>query len=541
MSGAEENSREEPLEALAKDAWALRDDEPGRAQALAEEVLTAAGDEAVSRAEALIALSFLAARQSRYDRALGHAFDALRLLEKLSLEALMPRLFNVVAMSYDGLGDRAQALEFHQRELEWAQKLDSEDDLFTAYHDLGVYFAGEGDPARELAYYQKARAYVGSDNSREAFLQLNLSYYYSAKGQLDEAQAYAEGALELARTRGTTRLIRYSLEAIAGILLRRKDYRGALEVYQDILRLSEEMHESPGALFLAIAEIHLAADNSEEAQAELERALILLETDSDKRALTQCHQLLYTLHKQQRAFGSALLHLEKFHAYYEATFNEASEMRVRALDVVHRMDALRQESERLQRQNQELGAHLHELQRLHEQVRELSVRDPLTGLYNRRYLYEQSEVLFNLAERQWQPISVAMIDIDYFKEVNDSYGHMVGDEVLRRIADVLKQTLRAADLIARYGGEEFAVVMSDTELASAVATCERLCYTLSEHDWSDVRVGLKLTVSIGIVSAVGGAVGETLFSLADEQLYLAKRSGRNRVYSRSLPAPTRSR
>lgn len=531
-----EDSKEEQLAALAKDAWALRDDEPRRAQALAEEVLAVAG-EAASRAEALIALGFLAVRERRYDKALGYAFGALSLLEEPSLEALTPRLFNVIALSHQGLGDRAQALEFYQRQLEWAQKLDSEDDLFTAYHDLGVYFLVEGDPTRELAYYQKAQAYVGSDQNREAFLQLNLANHYSAIGQLGEAQAYAERALKLARTCGMTRVIRYSLETSAEILLKLEDYPGALGVYRDILRLSEEMQELSGTLFLAIAEIYLAAGDSAAARAELEKALNLLEREGDKRALTQCHHLLYTLYKQQQAFGSALEHLEHYHAYYEAIYNEESEMRVRALDVIHRMDALRQESELLQQQNQELEAHLHELRKLHEQVRELSVRDPLTGLYNRRYLFEQSEILFSPAKPQWQPLSVAMIDIDHFKAVNDSYGHIVGDEVLRRVAEILKQVLRTTDLIARYGGEEFAVVMPDTKLASAVATCERLCHILREYDWSELHQNLKVTVSIGIVSAVGGAEGETLFSLADEQLYLAKRSGRNRVYAFSLSTP----
>lgn len=501
---------------------------------LADEALTLAGEDSGARAKALIILAFLACRESRYDESLSRAFEALRLLESAPAEVWTPRLLNTVAMCYVYLGERSQALEYYQKELELAQRLESEEELFGAYHDIGFYFEREGDFERSLTYLTKARAYVGGNRRSEAFLYLSLAQLHANMGELERAQTYAEQALELSRGGGMSRVVRYALEHLADVLKRREDYSAALAIYQDLFKLSGELHELPGELHLAVAKLYHAGGQPEAAHTELTKALPLLEQGGDKRLCLECHRLLCAFYKQQPDFERAFYHLEHYHTYYVALFNEESETRVRALDVAHRLDSLRQESELLQEKNRMLEAHLEQFRVLHEQVRELSIRDPLTGLHNRRYLFEQAEILFRLAKRQQRPVSVAMLDIDHFKAVNDTYGHTLGDDVLKRVADLLKNALRGADLLARYGGEEFAVVMPDTTLESAAITCERVRRNLQDYPWRDAHPELKVTLSIGVVEASGLEAG---FSQADEQLFEAKRQGRNRV---SYPAPRTS-
>jgi len=155
--------------------------------------------------------------------------------------------------------------------------------------------------------------------------------------------------------------------------------------------------------------------------------------------------------------------------------------------------------------------------------------DHLTGLDNRRAFFARSQTLANYCERNKLPLSIAMIDADYFKQINDQYGHAVGDAVLCALANQLRRSLRKSDVCGRMGGEEFAVLLPDTSLAEATELAERFCkaYAATPIRSADVEVGN--TVSVGVAS--DGYDIEHLLQCADEALYLAKAAGRNRVVS----------
>lgn len=156
--------------------------------------------------------------------------------------------------------------------------------------------------------------------------------------------------------------------------------------------------------------------------------------------------------------------------------------------------------------------------------------DPLTGCFNRRYLMEMGERYFALARRHGQPLSVVILDIDRFKRINDTYGHLVGDEVIRSLARNVVGAIRVSDLFGRLGGEEFALVLPETPLDAAMQVSEKLRVRLSEiRVDSDIEV-FSFTASFG-VSEIGPADKDILDPLgrADQALYAAKNGGRNRV------------
>ncbi len=166
----------------------------------------------------------------------------------------------------------------------------------------------------------------------------------------------------------------------------------------------------------------------------------------------------------------------------------------------------------------------------------LALTDELTGLYNRRYLLAHLDELVARAGRDGLDAAVLLIDIDHFKQVNDTYGHAAGDDVLRELAARATNTVRNVDLVARLGGEEFVVVMPETGPAIAIAVGERLRSAIANEPFtiraSDER--LRITVSIGITSAIAGSDDrDRLLKRADDALYCAKAEGRNRVVSRS--------
>ena len=201
----------------------------------------------------------------------------------------------------------------------------------------------------------------------------------------------------------------------------------------------------------------------------------------------------------------------------------------------HLIASLQSKNQALLEMNRELEAKIHE--RTHElaeantRLAQLAVTDGLTGLYNHRHFHERLTLEVERSQRSGLPLSLLMLDVDHFKQFNDTFGHPAGDEVLRQLARVLADTRRANDVVARYGGEEFAVILVDTPKFTAAKVAERVRERINTHDVSEAapRAG-KLSASIGVATFPDdGADAETLVRSADQALYAAKRAGRNRM------------
>jgi diguanylate cyclase (GGDEF)-like protein len=164
----------------------------------------------------------------------------------------------------------------------------------------------------------------------------------------------------------------------------------------------------------------------------------------------------------------------------------------------------------------------------HRELERLSATDPLTGLYNRRRLMELLALEARRSRRHKRPFTVLMIDVDYFKQFNDTYGHMAGDEVLKRVAGVLTSAMRAHDHAARYGGEEFMVVMAETDLETGITAAQRVRELLAAEALGPE--GRPVTASIGVAeySMVDESV-DGVIAAADRALYDAKEQGRDRI------------
>ena len=163
---------------------------------------------------------------------------------------------------------------------------------------------------------------------------------------------------------------------------------------------------------------------------------------------------------------------------------------------------------------------------------EMAITDQLTGLYNRRYMSRHLDTLVGSARKNGRPLAFVIMDIDFFKQVNDSYGHDIGDEVLKEFATRISANIRGLDLACRYGGEEFVVVMPDTDMSFAYSISERLRHSIETTPVKISRAphALNITISIGIASLENNdGSAEALLRRADQALYRAKRSGRNKV------------
>jgi two-component system cell cycle response regulator len=162
---------------------------------------------------------------------------------------------------------------------------------------------------------------------------------------------------------------------------------------------------------------------------------------------------------------------------------------------------------------------------------EMAITDALTGLYNRRYMESHLVTLVEQAASRSKPLTVLVLDIDYFKAINDSYGHDAGDDVLREFAIRIRKSIRGIDLACRHGGEEFVVVMPETDIAVATIVAERLRRRIASEPFL-IQQGarsVEVTISIGIAGLGGADNAASVLKRADQALYRAKRDGRNRV------------
>ncbi len=170
---------------------------------------------------------------------------------------------------------------------------------------------------------------------------------------------------------------------------------------------------------------------------------------------------------------------------------------------------------------------------MEEQLRENSIRDPLTEVYNRRYVFENLKGMINRFSRDDEPFSIAIIDLDHFKKINDTYGHVAGDYVLREFSRIVSDNIRPYDILGRYGGEEFIIVFKKSKRDYASSTIERILDIIRGRVFSTRAGDIKLTFSCGIADVTeefpGGRTIENIVAAADERLYRAKSGGRNMV------------
>lgn len=196
---------------------------------------------------------------------------------------------------------------------------------------------------------------------------------------------------------------------------------------------------------------------------------------------------------------------------------------------------------RIKRLQDELDQKNRELEVANKRLRKLSITDGLTELYNHRHVHELLHEEFERSSRSGEPVAVTMLDLDRFKQVNDTYGHPTGDVILYETARILRDTAREIDMAGRYGGEEFIVILPNTGEEEAARFAERVRAAVEGHVYRDDAAEVRMTCSAGVASHPGSAAGtespEALLKRADDALYRAKESGRNRVVRASqLPA-----
>jgi diguanylate cyclase (GGDEF)-like protein len=341
-------------------------------------------------------------------------------------------------------------------------------------------------------------------------------------------------ALVFSRAVGDGWLERLALCNIAEYRLRLGDAAGAERALEQISASAGEMSDRCKCHYL-----HMLGRVRQAQARPLEAIDVLIECSTiacsaaDLETAAPCLQDLSALYAGIGDFETALKYHREFHDLYVRQASHAAQLRARLSTLEWEAERLRATVDEARKQAAELSASNRDLARETERLLRASMEDPLTGLQNRRRM----DLAYPGLVESGRQYAVAMIDVDRFKEVNDTYTHPVGDAVLREVAGLLRDHARAGDLTVRFGGDEFAMLLYDAELAQAAAICERLRASTVSHDWSALHADLAVTLSIGVAAANEATSSEGVLALADTRLYSAKRFGRNRVHSSAHSPP----
>lgn len=244
--------------------------------------------------------------------------------------------------------------------------------------------------------------------------------------------------------------------------------------------------------------------------------------------LKTIQDMLKSYAKESKSFGDTLT----------ASLDELSSSST-AEQITQSLQCILRENERMQRETQELRSSVQQSQSQISTLEErlsaavvVSQIDPLTQLHNRRYYDDELPKAIVRATLERLPLCLAIADIDHFKNINDTFGHQIGDGVLKMFADLLSKNVKGRDLVARFGGEEFVIVFEETTLHDAAALLEKIRSKLERTSFkvrkTEETIG-KVTSSFGLTSLKDGDDPETLFSRADDFLYKAKETGRNKI------------
>jgi diguanylate cyclase (GGDEF)-like protein len=481
------------------------------------------------RDSALLADGLMFRGELRYYRgemggALADLTESHDLFVRLGNAARERHTLNDIANLYADrrVGEYDKAIEYYRQLLAAHQAAGRTAHVSTAYFNLGTTLENKGDPAAALEYYRRSLALERQrgDSAEIAVVERSIGIALTKAGRpaealrwLDAPLAYyvrtrdADGQARVRLSRGTAlRAVGRPADALADLEAARVHFDSTRNT-----RFLEKLHD--------------------------ERALALAATGDWQRA----YEARGTQLRLQQALAEQLKeeHTSRLRVQFDTEKKEAEN---RALVLENR----------LRGQRLAAGARIRSLQTViialsvaimgilavlvarhvqnESRLRTMAMTDELTRLPNRRHLLAVAQARLAEARRGDKPISILALDVDHFKRINDTFGHEVGDAVLRRVAEACRGALRHDDVIGRTGGEEFIVVLPHADAARALEIAERLRAAVERLDWADVDPALRVTVSVGVAERAAAEDDFAALSRrADDSLYRAKAHGRNRV------------
>ncbi len=530
------------IDALLDEAAALTARDPRRAVDLSRQASSLAADQLPAgagtdrlRARALKLHARACAELEDYHQAVPLYLEAMQLYQSGGEEANKAEVLNGLGAAYMLLGAYPEALQHLLRALIIYREQENTSGEATALKDIGHLYLLLGDLPRALPHLEQCLdlASILKDRRLEADALAKLCDACRVAGQNQRAVQYGLRSVELYQEIGYHGGEAEAFNSLGEVYLALEDFHQA----HNFLQLTAEVSERIGRpLEVARAQRKIGALYLRQGQLDLTfshlfRALEIATEAGSQRVISECHRELAEAFKKSGDPARALMHFEHYFELHQAVFDAESDRRLKTIEIAHQVESARKDREIYQLRSVQLQQEIEERKKAQAALEQLATQDGLTGLFNRRHILELAARAFDQAQRYRRPLSTIMLDIDHFKEINDTFGHAAGDKILSEVGGRMQALMRKVDMLGRYGGDEFIIFLPETGQEGARRLAERLRAALCEQPQS-FGVEIDVTISMGISSTYGSAPGLTLDELirqADQALYLAKQSGRNRV------------
>jgi diguanylate cyclase (GGDEF)-like protein len=426
---------------------------------------------------------------------------------------LVARAERQLSSFYMHVGDQPAALEHAVRALELLP-----DDALPrtrADHLMALAAALARTQSFDAARDRYRTIFQIADHTADVALRLaalnNIAYIEYLAGEPQAAMRYAAQLQQLAERHGVP-LGFAQLDTVARAHMEMGQYAVAVHTLQPLVNGGSDVPQTEpdevAEIWLTIAEAQRMMGQHANAQHSLEQAAQLCDERDLQELMVRVMEEQALLYAAQGRYRRAFEQHREFHDASNALYNAERDARARTRQAVFETEEALQSSRRF---------------------REMSLRDPLTGLYNRRYVDDRLPGMLERARDEGAWLSVALADLDHFKRVNDTLSHDVGDEVLRQLATLL-QSAPEDGFAARMGGEEFLLVLPGLDPSRAFALCDQLRLQVANYPWRPLTGDVPVRISLGVVSTFAGHEDMShLLSESDRRLYISKRSGRNRA------------
>ena len=465
-----------------------------------------------------------------FDNAMDHYYDALRKQEQL--DDIRGQIFTLqkIAHVYDSIDKIDRVLEYFQKAYGLAETLGDKTLLARISQSIATcYCQMNGDFQTAIEYYKQALQLFREMDYEEAIIVNlnNIGLSYNELGNSSLALPYLEEALQRARKSENKHSIAMITRNIGVSYLGLGEFKKAEEYLIEVLRISKNDYPSIRLSILKIlSEMYLETENYSKAYVYLERAINLKDSlmtiDTEEKILEI--QTKYETEKKEQQ----IVLLEKDKTISGMKLKRQRSLLLYLTGGIVMIFLFVLILSNLYRQKVKTAA---ALAVANGKLEELSRTDPLTKLWNRRYLHEIIELERIRIKRAFEPFSFILMDIDHFKNVNDTYGHECGDYVLATLAVILRSAVRKQDLVGRWGGEEFLLFLPKTSLKGAITIAESVRKKIEDYPFSYSSKKIAVTATFGVSQYEKPLSVDECIKLSDDALYEGKESGRNRVVS----------
>jgi diguanylate cyclase (GGDEF)-like protein len=496
------------------------------------------GDLIAEEGRGLMLLGNILLRQGYFDQAQKKYEQALEIARKLDQPWLLCHTLCGLGGAYIGQDLYGLAMEILIQSQNLARMVEDENLTGKILVNLGILYFYLNELEEASRYFKEgADTFERIQNStRQGMALINLMHTTFAAGDYQQTLDYLAQIRALNQNEPFVEMHSYLVKG--AYAANQGNHQEAQEYFERglVIAQAEEFQNGKIELLFEKTRSLLALNQPQQALKCVQECYAFLDGSQNKLDLRVCHELFSMIYEQSGKYQESLFHYRKFHQMDSEINSELTANRLRSNEALYRAETARKESELFQMKNLQLEREIVERRKLEEALRtseELYRRqaqlDPLTGVTNRRFFYEIALSEIEKAHHYHLPLATILFDLDHFKNVNDTYGHLTGDMVLKICATRVTESVREMDVVCRYGGEEFIILLPGASPIQTRAIAKRLFDSVSNSPCKVNDQLIDINISVGMANLQAGDTLDDLIEHADQAMYVAKNAGRNRI------------